>query len=414
MDNMPANKTTCRCNGGRKARRALLCAISLSLAGTAVAEIPVSWGQADFAADLYRHAAAKVGKDENVVVSPWGVAHLYALILTGARGDTAREMAKTLQFGGEEPPAPEDIADTCGFARDALALATNEVVALELSDSLWLAPDFTPKPDFLTRAQKGFNAEIRKTKMGEVGVASINKFVSEKTHGRIANLLKELDANVKMVAVDTVYLNAKWARPFESDLTREDVFRTRKGKVLVPFMCATERHMEILDAPECAVLRMPYRSPGLEMLVILPSPSKKVAAVEALISSQWFDRIAANPWRGEVIVRMPKFNFNSTHDLTKILPEMGMCAPFGMSADFSGLSDEPVGISESKQKANVTVDEEGTEASAATYVVMRPKSARSGPPPRSFIADRPFLFVIREKEFGLILFIGRVSNPGAG
>ena len=213
-----------------------------------------------------------------------------------------------------------------------------------------------------------------------------------------------------MVAVDTVYLNAKWARPFESDLTREDVFRTRKGKVLVPFMCATERHMEILDAPECAVLRMPYRSPGLEMLVILPSPSKKVAAVEALISSQWFDRIAANPWRGEVIVRMPKFNFNSTHDLTEILPEMGMCAPFGMSADFSGLSDEPVGISESKQMANVTVDEEGTEASAATYVITE-KLISIRPKPREFIANRPFLFVIREMEFGLILFIGRVSNP---
>ena len=414
MNNVPTSKNMCHRNDGGNARRALLCAISLTLAVTAVAETPVSWGQADFAADLYRHAAAKVGKDENVVVSPWGVAHLYALMLTGARGDTAREMAKTLQFGGEEPPEPDDIANVCGVARDALARVTNEDVALELSESLWLAPDFTPEPDFLARAHKDFNAEVRKTEMGAAGCASINEFVSEKTHGRIKKLLEELEGDERMVAVDTVYLKAKWIEPFESDLTRVDVFRTRKGKVRVPFMCATDRYLEILDAPECAVLRLPYRSPGLEMLVILPSRSRKVADVESLISNQWLDRIAANPWRGRVIVRMPKFNFDSTHDLTEILPAMGMRAPFGSQADFSGLSEEPLCISESKQKANVTVDEDGTEASAATYVKMLPLSAHPDPPPpppRKFIANRPFLFVVRETEFGLILFIGRVSNP---
>ena len=141
--------------------------------------------------------------------------------------------------------------------------------------------------------------------------------------------------------------------------------------------------------------------------------SNTLADVEAKLSGPWLDRLAANPWRGEAAIALPKFDFGSEHDLSKTLPFMGMGAAFDPErADFGGIAPL-LYISTALQKANITVDEDGTEAAAATYAVMKLRSA--GPihkdPPRPFVADRPFLFLIRETRTGLILFLGRVCKP---
>ena len=392
---------------------AALCAAP-SLRGAA-APAPAAWRQADFAADLYRRAAAASGADENVVLSPWGVANLFALLQTGARADTAKGMAFALQLGGAEPPEPDETAATFREARTNLSRAANDDVALELSDSLWLKPGFEVAPDFAARARDAFDAEARTTEMGAKGREAINGFVAEKTHGRIPNLIDPPildDPLTRLVAVDTVYLKAKWQDPFEKDATRDQTFHAPGGDVEVPFLHA-RRHAEILDAPECAALRLPYRFGSAEMLVVLPSPSNTLAEVEAKLSGPWLDRLAAKPWRGEAVLAVPKFDFGSAHALKTILEPMGMGAAFDPDrADFSGIAPL-LYISTAIQKANVTVDEAGTEAAAATYAVMKLRSA--GPirknPPRPFVADKPFLFLIRETRTGLILFLGRVCKP---
>ena len=398
-------------------RSSLVTAVAavLAAATAAASPTPAAWRQADFAADLYRRSAAVGGADENVVLSPWGVANLFALMQTGARGDTARGMAFALQLGGAEPPAPDEVAATFKEARTNLSRAANDDVALELSDSLWLKPGFSVSPDFVARARDAFDAEARTTEMGAAGREAINGFVAEKTRGRIQDLIQPPvldDPLTRLVAVDTVYLKAKWQTPFEKDATHDRTFHAPKGDVEVPFLHAT-RHAEILDAPECAALRLPYRFGSAEMLVLLPSPSNTLADVEAKLSGPWLDRLAANPWRGEAAIALPKFDFGSEHDLSKTLPFMGMGAAFDPErADFGGIAPL-LYISTALQKANITVDEDGTEAAAATYAVMKLRSA--GPihkdPPRPFVADRPFLFLIRETRTGLILFLGRVCKP---
>ena len=149
------------------------------------------------------------------------------------------------------------------------------------------------------------------------------------------------------------------------------------------------------------------------MLIILPSPSNTLADVEAKLSGPWLDRLAAKPWRGEAVLAVPKFDFDSEHDLSKTLPFLGMGAAFDPArADFSGIAPQ-LYIGTAIQKANVTVDESGTEAAAATFAVAL-ASAMPGPPPpppRPFVADKPFLFLIRETRTGLILFLGRVCKP---
>ena len=382
----------------------------------AASPAPAPWRQADFAADLYRHAAAEAGKNENVVLSPWGVANLFALLQTGARGDTARGMAFALQLGGAKTPEPNETAATFHEARTNLERAAREDVTLELSDALWLKPGFALSESFRSLARDAFDADVRFTWMGAKGREEINAFVAEKTHDRIKDLIQPPvldDPLTRLVAVDTVYLKAKWDMPFEKDATRDRTFHAPGGDVEVPFLHDT-RHAEILDAPECAALRLPYRYGSLEMLVLLPSPSNTLADVEARLGRPYLDRLAASPWRGEAVLALPKFDFGSEHDLKPILEPMGMGAAFDPArADFSGIAPQ-LYIGTAIQKANVTVDEAGTEAAAATFAVMLEGCIgpmENVPPPRPFVADRPFLFIIRETRTGLILFLGRVCKP---
>ncbi len=397
-------------------RRAAVLVIAAKAAVATVegAIAPAPWRQADFAASLYRTALSSAVADDNAVLSPWGVANLFAMLQTGARGDTARGMAFALQLGGAEPPAPNDVAETFREARTNLSRAANDDVTLELSDSLWIKPGFALAESFRSLAHDAFDADVRFTQMGAVGREAINEFVSEKTHGRIQNLIAPpiLDHPLtRLVAVDTVYLRAKWQTPFKQDATHGQTFHAPGGDVEVPFL-HDKRHADILDASECAALRLPYRSGTAEMLIILPSPSNTLSEIEAKLSGPWLDRLATKPWRGKAAIALPKFDFGSEHDLKPILELMGMGAAFDPArADFSGIAPL-LYISDAVQKANVTVDEDGTEAAAATFAVMAQRSiGPMEPPPRPFVADKPFLFLIRETRTGLILFMGRVCKP---
>ena len=341
------------------------------------------------------------------------MANLFALLQTGARGDTARGMASALQLGGAEPPAPDETAATFRKAHTALASAADEDVSLELSvsDSLWLAPGFDVANEFVARARRAFDAEVRTTKMGAKGRKAINAFVAEKTHGRIPNLFGPPildDPLTRLVAVDTIYFQAKWKNPFEKCSTYDQIFHAPGGDVKVPFL-HDMRTVSIFNLPECAVLCLPYRYDLAEMLVLLPSPSNTLADVEAKFSGSWLDRFAANRWTGKATLALPKFDFSSEHDLTKALTVMGMGAAFDpVRADFSGIAPK-LFVSAAIQKANITVDEVGTEAAAATFAPMAEACIEE--PPRLFVADSPFLFLIRETSTGLILFVGRVMKP---
>lgn len=333
------------------------------------------------------------------------------MLQTGARGDTARGMAEALRLGAGDP-APDETAATFRGARAAIGAAANKKVALELSDSLWLAPGFAPENGFLALVREAFGADARTVTMDETGRAAINRFVGEKTHGRIPELLSRGsldDPLLRMVAVDTVYLKAKWEEPFDAADTADGTFRAPSGAVRTPFLHDT-RGAEILDAPECSALRLPYGGGSVEMLVVLPSPSNTLADVEALLGGTLLDRLAASPWRGLVSVSLPKFEFDSTHELGPVLSSMGMAAAFSDDADFSGIAPR-LCLSRAIQKANVTVDEEGTEASAATAAFAKATAVWPPPQRRIFAADRPFLFLIRETRDGIVLFMGRVVKP---
>ena len=359
-------------------RLALLLPLLVLAAAPARAEDPatnaplpgVAWRQADFAAELYRHAAEASGPDENTVVSPWGAASVFALLQTGAHGETAREIASVLQLGDGGNPAPDAVAATFEKSRAALLRAAGKDVRIELADSLLIRPGFKPEPDFLTRAEHSFGAAVRIAENDGRGPGFPDSLLSE-------------DPLAELAVADSVHLKA------DIEMGPE---------------------VRFFDAPECCALRLRYRFSPLEMLVLLPSPSNTVADVEAKLGGPWLDGLLSRKWYGKATIAMPKFDIRSEHDLKSLFSAAGMSGAFDERyADFGGIASG-IHLSAAVQKTAVSVDEEGTTAMATTSALGRPLGILRNEP-REFIADRPFLFLIRESRTGLVLFAGRIFNP---
>lgn len=356
-----------------------------------------SWRQGDFAGKLYRQMAKD---NENLAFSPYGVASVCALVGTGAKGETFEAFKNALEF------PTDNLDEMARIFRETKQKIGN---AVEISDSVWLFKGFSPLDEFRSRAVNGFLAEARNTSL-ESAKDEINAYVSDKTHGKIPSLLvNPPDSDTCMMAVNTIYLNAKWAQKFDKNLTEEREFKTLSGeRLIVPFMCRalhTNYHCE----NQFSAVSLPYANSTLEMLFILPGENVALRQIEEMLSESFINRVIGMYRKVRVII--PRFEFEMRHDLVTPLCEMGLGVAFSPAADFSGLAKvKPICISNAEQMVKIKVDEEGTEAAAATYIKME----RSAPSPvPEFFADHPFIFVLRDRASGAILFMGRVMKPAA-
>ena len=388
-----------KCNGR------LLVAIAALTAGASSfgAECePVVWRQGDFAGKLYRQLA----KDgDNLVLSPYGVASVCALISTGARGATADAFAKTIELTTTNPAEVSQL-----FAKSRQKLAGT----VEMSDSVWLFDGFKPYDEFRDRAEKVFRAGVRESAGGAVAMNNVNAYVSERTHGKIPQLLlAPPDHLTAMMAVNTIYLKAKWRCPFDAFVTRDRQFKTLSGEsVTVPFMHSKVYCAKYAKSDGFAALALPYRDSDLEMLILLPDENVALSQIETSLSDSFVEGVVRKLEPGRVDVAMPKFELEVRHELPEVLCKMGLGIAFSGGADFSGIAHGKLILSKGEQVVNVKVDEEGTEAAAATYITLE-RSAGVLPPCPEFVADRPFVFMIRDAASGSLLFIGRVANPAA-
>ena len=368
-----------------------------------------SWRQGDFAGKLYRQMAKD---NENLAFSPYGVASVCALVGTGAKGETFEAFKNALEF------PTDNLDEMARIFRETKQKIGN---AVEISDSVWLFKGFSPLDEFRSRAVNGFWAEARNTSL-ESAKDEINAYVSDKTHGKIPSLLvNPPDSDACMMAVNTIYLNAKWAQKFDKNLTTEREFKTLSGERLrVPFMCCT-LHTNYHCENQFSAVSLPYANSTLEMLFILPGENVALRQIEEMLSESFINRVigifrAIGMYR-KVRVIIPRFEFEMRHNLVTPLREMGLGVAFSLAADFSGLAkvkpDERIYISNAEQMVKIKVDEEGTEAAAATYIVQERLTASVPPPVPEFVADHPFIFVLRDRVSGAILFMGRVMKPAA-
>jgi len=373
-------------------------------------------GNTAFGVDLYRSLS---GGDGNLFYSPYSVSLALAMTYAGARGDTAQQMADTLHFdlpGDLLHPAFNSLDLELARRGEGAGGKDGEGFRLNIVNALWGQRGYSFLPEFLDVIAENYGAGLRILDFVEAPEPSrvtINDWVSGQTEGRIENLIPEgaIDALTRLVLTNAIYFNAAWEYPFDVDATRDGSFNLLNGReVTVPMMRQTES-LGYVDGDGYQAVELPYDGCELSMLLVVPDPGQ-FELFEASLDAERANEILAELEARRVSLSMPRFEFESGFSLKGVLAGMGMPDAFSTTADFSGMTgNRELFIGDVLHKAFVSVDEAGTEAAAATAVMM--KLTAIPEEPVELTLDRPFIFLIRDIETGTVLFLGRVLNPGA-
>jgi serpin B len=371
-----------------------------------------------FAFDLYRAITSL--EDGNLIYSPYSISLAFSMVYPGARGETEAQMAEVLRYLSQEEHHKAFNALDQHFAVLGSETEadpddpTGEPFQLNIANAVWGQHDYPFKEDYLEVLAQYYGAGLWAVDFAddpEAARQAINNWIEEQTQDRIREMVPPgmIDTLTRLVLANAIYFKGSWFYPFPAAATQEGPFTLLDGsQVSVPLMRRTNTFLNYVEGDGFQAALLPYVGDGIQMLVILPDPGS-FEDIESRLSAEFLDRIRQEAAGQELHLVMPKLDFESSLDLKELLIRMGLTAPFG-EADFSGISDEEdLAISDALHKANITVDERGTEAAAATVIVM-PGSA---PPeePVELRLDSPFIFAILERETGSILFLGRVVNP---
>ncbi|MBT8241674.1 MAG: serpin family protein, partial [Acidimicrobiia bacterium] len=372
-------------------------------------------GLIDFATDLYANLAEQ---DGNLVFSPVSVYLALAMTYAGAAGSTAEEMAETLGDELDEAAfhSAVNVLDQALEARNREATEFEGPVELSLANSLWGQAGMTFEQAFLDLLGRDYGAGIRLVDFidpaaREEARLAINNWVAGETNDRIEELVAEgvLDAMMRLVLVNAVYLNAAWMTPFEEEATSEGDFHLLDGSVTQTQLMNMSTMLRFAEGASWRAVELPYAGNELAMLVIVPDEGS-FADVETALEADLLDSVTAGFEHQQVMISLPKFDVRFQVGLIPALRAMGLTEATGSSADFSGMTGgKDLFISDVVHEAWISADEAGTEAAAATAVMMSLTAAPAEP--IEFVVDRPFLFVLHDIETGSILFMGRVVDP---
>ena len=370
-----------------------------------------------FAFDFYAKARAQKG---NLAVSPLSIHTALSMTWAGAKGETAAQMKKVLHAEGSADQA----LDTAGKLVNSLD-APGQKVTLRVKNRLFGDKAYTFEKSFLDHGKAAFGAALESLDFKhdfEGGRAHINGWIAVETRDRIKDLIPAggLNSDTRLVLTNAIYFLGDWESQFNKDATRPAAFHATPGASKdVPTMNQVE-HFKFAATDGVKLLEMPYEGGAFAMTLVLPDAPDGLDALEGRLSAKTFDGWVSALKHERVVVALPKFEVNpaSSLSLGDILVSMGMPVAFDRDhADFTGIANPPspadrLYISKVFHKAFVKLDEKGTEAAAATAVVMaRAGSAAPSKPPAEFRADHPFLFVLRDLRSGMILFVGRVADP---
>lgn len=366
-----------------------------------------------FSSNLYGALAS--GAKGNLVVSPYSVHSAMAMVAAGAAGGTEAQLVQGLALPAE--PAARAAAVKALRAR-VEALGAGGDVTLEAANRVWVQRDYALLPAFTRGVEEVFGAGFAAADFvgaAEAARGEINGWVEKKTRDRIKDLIPNgaLTADTRMVLVNAVYFYGAWATPFSADRTREEPFHLGPDQTRpVPMMNAHLEGMAYREEDGLQICELPYKGHGMTMVALLPAAGG-LEALEVRLAKEGVDAVVGRLGRRDVNVTLPKFKIEAQFTLNDALRALGMRDAFAPSlADFSGMTGtRELSISAVVHKAFIEVNEKGTEAAAATGVMMRATSVMISEPPAVFRADRPFVFVLRDRGSGAVLFLGRVANP---
>jgi serpin B len=369
-------------------------------------------GNTEFALALYHKLRTEKG---NLFFSPYSISTALAMTYAGARGNTAAQMAQALHFLLDQEqlhPAFASLEARLG------EIAGKGHIQLRVANALWPQEGYAFLDAFLALTKRYYGVRVTAVDYGDTERArrTINTWIEEKTEHKIQDIIPPglLDALTRLVLVNAIYFKGDWASQFDPDLTSDAPFWiTPDEQIQAPMMSQVHR-FRYREGDGLQVLELAYAGDDLSMVVLLPREIDGLADLEERLTVENLDTWTAHLWQTEVEVSLPRFEMAFPARLSGILMSMGIVDAFSDSAaDFSGMDGtKALKIAAVLHKAFVAVNEKGTEAAAATAVIMKLKALPSPPP--VFRADHPFVFLIRENSTGSILFLGRVANPVSG
>jgi serine protease inhibitor len=369
-------------------------------------------GNTAFAFDLYARLKKQPG---NLFFSPYSISTCLSAVYAGARGDTEKQMTQTLHL------QPGQLSSAMGrLKRELNDIGKENGIELSVADALWTQTGHPFLPDFLKIVESEFQANLKQAdfKTGaESAKDEINRWISQKTHEKIRDLLppRSLGPQTKIVLANAVYFKSAWSKPFEKSATKSLPFHlTPSTEVRAAFMNHIDS-VKYMENADFQAIELPYGKPKQElaMLALLPRQIGGSGQLESRLNPALLRNLDSQFKSQRVEIFFPKFKLDSSCSLKNVLSEMGMPAAFTPAANFSGIDGtRQLFLSFVFHKAWCDVNEEGTEAAAATVSGLAGSARREPlPPPPVFRADHPFLFMIRDMHTGSILFIGRVTDP---
>ncbi|MBN1188259.1 MAG: serpin family protein [Dehalococcoidales bacterium] len=372
-------------------------------------------GNSQFALDLYR--ILRQEREDNFFYSPYSVSLALAMTYAGARGETEKEMADTLHYLLPQDtlhPAFNGLDLELKKRGEGAKGKDSEGFRLNVVNAIWGQKDYQFLSEYLDILAENYGAGLRVLDFAgaaEESRLTINDWVSDQTEGRIKDLIKEgiINSLTRLVLTNAIYFNAAWQHPFDADNTVEAMFNLLDGgNVSVQMMHQTEM-LGYTEGQGYQAVELKYDGGELSMVMLLPEEGN-FKEFESSLDIGMLEEIIVAIGNKNVTLSMPKFEYESEFGLKKTLEVLGMKEAFSMAADFSGMTGKTeLFVQDVVHKAFVSVDEAGTEAAAATAVIMQLKAMPAEPV--EVTIDRPFIYLIRDIETGTILFLGRVVNP---
>lgn len=375
-------------------------------------------GQSKFATAMHGQVRAL---DGNLVYSPFSMTSALAMLYVGAKGNTATEMKSALSFQLDGAPlfsafnwADQELASRGKGAKSA----DGKPFRLNVVNDVWSQTGFAFDPTYLDTLAEHFGTgvHVQNFKLDPEGSReTINDYVQKVTESRIKDLLpeKSIDTSTRLVLTNAVYMNAHWKVPFEPKATNDAPFTKLDAQKANVKMMHQETYFSALVGNGYSAVELPYEDDNLSMLLVIPDAGT-FGAFEGNFDAAKLKAVRTGMKVERVELAMPRFEFPSTIPASDVMKKLGMVSAFGGGADLSGITtSEPLKVAEIFHKAFIKVQENGTEAAAATAVVIGPTSAAPIENRVKINADRPFMFVISDKPTGTVLFMGRVLDPNA-
>lgn len=347
-----------------------------------------------------------VGNEEakNTMVSPFSVSQALLMAYNGADGKTKEEFASLLNV-------KEISIDELNKTHQKLSKSLvkhDQKVLFSIANSIWYDNRFPVKKPFIEINKSYYNAEVSKLNFGNIKtVNKINGWVANKTNQKIKKIIDKIDPSEVLFLINAIYFKADWQHKFDRSLTTQKAFFTSKGSEIKVPMMATESSFNYAQNDYEEIVELPYGRGKFSMLLI--RPKKKINELISEINSEKLTEWNREMNKQKVIVNLPKFDFSYKKELNETLQEMGLLQAFQNSANFNKISDVSIRISKVLHKTYIKTDEKGSEAAAVTSIGVKMTSAE---PKKTVITfDKPFVFIIREKDTNTILFAGKVENP---